>query len=83
MPLPERQPARALACAGTYLVGVTVLAGLIQLKAPGGLGLLLTLILAMGLLVPLAVVLPVPRSENTAPDTRPILSRYKGTRPPT
>ncbi|MBC7374406.1 MAG: hypothetical protein H7323_10500 [Frankiales bacterium] len=83
MSLPQRQPARALACAAAYLVAVAVLAGLIQLKAPGGLGLVLTMILAMGFLVPLAVVLPVPGREQTAPDTRPILSRDKGTRPPT
>lgn len=82
MQLPERQPARALACAAAYLVAVAVLAGLIQFKAPGGLGLVLALILAMGLLVPLAVLLPVPRPERTATETRPILNRYEDRQPP-
>ena len=82
MQLPERQPVRALACVGAYLLAVAFLAGLIQLKAPGGLGLVLTLILAMGLLVPLAVLLPVPRQERAATDHRPILTRGQDSAPP-
>ena len=82
MQLPERQPARALACAAAYLISVAALAGLIQLKAPGGLGVVLTAILAMGLLVPLAVMLPVPRAQGVTTEHRPILTRGRNTPPP-
>lgn len=75
MQIPHRQPARALSCAGVYLLAVTIIAGLLQLRAPGTLGAVLTAIISMGLLVPLAVVLPSPRPERAPTDSRPILTR--------
>lgn len=79
MRLPDHQPARAVRVVAYYLAAVAIGAGALQLRWPGNVSTLLSVLWAMGLLVPLAVLAPRRAPDNAIADTRPVLAR--GTRP--
>lgn len=74
--LPDRQPARLFAVAGGYVGAVLVVVVVVTVSADGLLGLVLSVAWAALLLVPLAVLAPVPRQRVAREqDSVPVLLR--------
>ncbi len=74
--LPSRQPQRAILVFLLYLAAVAAVSGLLQLRFSGPLSAVLSVMWAMALLVPLAVLAPREAAEVDLPaDDRPVLKR--------
>lgn len=74
LPLPVRQPARALVVVVAY-VGLTLLALLVGHRAAGSLGLFYGGTAACAGLLAVALLAPVPRERTGPSEARPVLRR--------
>lgn len=74
--LPDRQPARAMVVLAGYLITVAAGSGLLQLRFSTALGWLLSVMWAVALLVPLAILAPREGPGVGAPrNATPVLKR--------